>query len=75
MNNLAKLTVKLRAIKAYLAGKKSYIIGVAMFLLAFEKYLTGETTISQFLTTVQGLIGINGLAVLSLRAAIAKTTK
>lgn len=56
----------------FLRGKKSYLVGLIMILTAFEKYLTGTTTLSQFLTTVQGLTGFNGLAVITLRAALAK---
>lgn len=56
----------------FLKGKKSYLVGIIMILTALEKYLTGATTLSQFLTTVQGLTGFNGLAVITLRAALAK---
>lgn len=56
----------------FLRGKKSYILGGLMILTAAEKYMTGDITLSQFITTVQGLMGANGLAVLTLRAAIAK---
>jgi hypothetical protein len=60
------------SVKTWLSGKKSYIVGAIMVLTALEKYLTGTTTVTQFLTTVQGLTGFNGLAVLALRAAVAK---
>ena len=59
-------------VRAWLAGKKTYIIGAAMFVIAAEKYLTGTVTLSQFLTTVQGLTGFNGLLAIALRAGIAK---
>lgn len=61
-----------KSVQVYLAGKKTYIVGGAMLVVAVEKYLTGGTTLSQFLTTVQGLTGFNGLAIVALRAAIAK---
>jgi hypothetical protein len=62
----------LNKIQLVLKGKKTYIIGALMFLTSVEKYLTGDTTASQFLTTVQGILGFNGLSVVTLRAAIAK---
>lgn len=57
---------------AVLKGYKTYILGTLMFLTALEKYLTGDTTLSQFLTTVQGLFGAVGLSLLTIRAAIGK---
>lgn len=66
---------KLLALKSFLAGKKTYIIGGAMFVIAVEKYLTGDTTLSQFLTTVQGITGFNGLGLLTLRSALKKLEK
>jgi len=56
----------------YLKGKKSYILGTLMLLTSLEKYFTGDHTISQYLTTVQGMFGANGIAIITLRAAIAK---
>lgn len=56
----------------FLKGKKTYIIGVLMVLISLEKYITGDTTLSQFLTTIQGNFGFQGAALLTLRAAIAK---
>jgi hypothetical protein len=63
---------QLQVIKTFFAGKKTYLVGAAMFLTALEKYVTGATTLSQFLATVQGLLGFNGLAVLAMRAAVSK---
>jgi hypothetical protein len=63
---------QLNKVITYLQGKKTYIVGALMVLTAFEKYLTGTTTLSQFFTTVQGLTGFNGLAIVTIRAAISK---
>jgi hypothetical protein len=59
-------------VRKFLSGYKTYILGTLMFLTALEKYLTGDTTLSQFFTTVQGLIGFNGLSLITLRAAFSK---
>lgn len=59
-------------LQALAKGKKTYIVGTLMILLATEKYLTGGETLSQYLTTVQGLTGLNGISVITLRAAIKK---
>lgn len=56
----------------FLKGKKTYIVGVLMILLAGEKYLTGDTTLSQFITTVQGVVAFNGAGLITLRAALKK---
>lgn len=56
----------------FLKGKKTYILGALMFLTSLEKYITGDFTLSQFLTTVQGIVGFNGIGLLTLRAALAK---
>lgn len=56
----------------FLRGKKTYILGVLMFLVSLEKYITGDTSLSQFLVTTQGIVGFNGLGVLTMRAAVAK---
>lgn len=56
----------------FFRGKKTYLTGLFMLATAAEKYITGHTTLSQFLTTVQGLTGLNGIAVIMLRAGIAK---
>lgn len=58
-----------------LQGKKTYAVGVLMILTSVEKYLTGTHTLTQYLTTVQGILGSNGLAVIAMRAAIAKIPK
>lgn len=42
------------------------VIGALMVLVSFEKYLTGDFTLSQFLTTVQGLVGFSGISVAAL---------
>lgn len=60
------------AIQSFMKGKKTYILGALMFLIALEKYTTGETTLSQFLTTVQGLYGSMGLGLITMRAALKK---
>lgn len=57
---------------SFLKGKKTFILGTLMFLISVEKYLTGDTTLSQFLTTVQGILGFNGLGFVTLRAALSK---
>jgi hypothetical protein len=56
----------------FLKGKKTYTVGTLMLFTSAEKYFTGDHTLSQYLTTVQGLMGSNGLAVIALRAAVAK---
>lgn len=56
----------------FMQGKKSFTLGIFMVLLSVEKYITGQETLSQFLTTVQGLTGLNGLAVITIRSALAK---
>lgn len=56
----------------FLKGKKTYIIGVLMILLTTEKYFTGDITLSQYLTTVQGVVGFNGAGLITLRAALKK---
>lgn len=63
---------QLQKLRAFLAGKKTYIFGALMLLTSLEKYISGETTLSQFITTVQGLYGGVGALAMSLRAAIAK---
>lgn len=42
------------------------IIGILMVLISLEKYTSGTTTLSQFLTTVQGLFGFTGMSVAAL---------
>jgi hypothetical protein len=59
----------------FMKGKKTYTVGVMMVITSLEKYHTGQETLSQFLTTVQGLMGSNGLAVIAIRAAISKAIK
>jgi hypothetical protein len=68
------LTNIVKSVRTFLSGKKSYLLGAIMVLTALEKYVTGATTLSQFLTTVQGLVGFNGAAVVFIRAAISKVT-
>jgi hypothetical protein len=63
-----------KLIRNFLSGKKTYILGALMFLTALEKYITGSTTLSQFITTVQGLYGTVGIGFITSRAAIAKST-
>ncbi len=62
----------MQKVVAFLKGKKTYVLGALMFLVACEKYLTGDITLSQYLTTVQGLVGFNGLGLVTLRAALKK---
>lgn len=57
----------------FLKGKKTYIIGSLMVLISLEKYLTGEVTLSQFLTTVQGEFGFVGGLAMTLRAGFSKS--
>lgn len=64
----------MKKLQAFLSGKKTYILGLLMVLTSVEKYFTGDITLSQFLTTVQGVVGFNGLGVMTLRAAVAKVT-
>ena len=56
----------------FLKGKKTYSVGTLMLITSAEKYFTGDHTLSQYLTTVQGLMGGNGMSVIALRAAVAK---
>lgn len=62
-------------LRNFLSGKKTFILGTLMFLISLEKYFTGDTTFSQFLTTVQGIVGFNGLGFITLRYALAKIQK
>lgn len=48
------------------------VIGVLMVLVSLEKYLTGDFTLSQFLTTVQGLVGFTGMGIASIGDALNK---
>lgn len=56
----------------FLKGKKTYIVGTLMFLLALLDYLTGTSTLQQFLNSAGVILGLNGLGLMTLRAAIGK---
>lgn len=58
-----------------LSGKKTYSVGFLMIVTAVEKYFTGDHTLSQYLTTIQGLFGSVGILAITIRAAIAKLEK
>jgi hypothetical protein len=69
---MSSVTSIIKTARVFLQGKKTYVIGAAMLVIAAEKYFTGSTTLSQFLTSVQGLTGFNGLLAIAMRAGIAK---
>lgn len=56
----------------FLRGKKTYIIGTLMVLISLEHLIAGDTTLSQFLTSMSGDMGLNGLGLMALRAAVSK---
>jgi Glycosyl hydrolases family 25 len=53
-------------------GRKTYIASALMLLTGIEKYFTGSHTLSQYITTTQGLFGSVGVLGITIRAAIAK---
>jgi hypothetical protein len=53
-------------------GRKTYLASALMLLTGVEKYFTGSHTLSQYITTTQGLFGSVGVLGITIRAAISK---
>lgn len=65
------VTTPVKSTVAVVKTKSTYAVGLAMLVTSVEKYVTGHTTLSQYLTTVQGTTGWLGLAVMALRSELA----